>query len=278
MQSPSTLQPPSIAGAAPSSLAPVAGSPAVSKSVRLIADQRYFGLDARVLRAGLERALARISGQPGPHPGLDIASLVEDFRLERAAGPPLARLLVAGRLLEPATSGEYRPTPLFREYARATVVAPLSRARARILVEKTCELARQINAEWNRNPFVVRMVAVSGSYMSRRRQLPDLCLWVLLRKRRNMSTHRWKRPIANAEALRQILAAINAQSSFIVVRIVADKGAVRRPFCVVFESGDRFVVEPVHAWERFRDWGASISRRLVARKGQAYDREGLPGP
>jgi len=67
------------------------------------------------------------------------------------------------------------------------------------------------------------------------------------------------------DALRQIVEPINALSSFIVVRIAADARAVKRPFSVVFQA-DEDVVEPsVPTWERFRDWGASISRRLASR-------------
>jgi hypothetical protein len=265
LQGGSTLPSPSAGGPTPATVGAVVASRSGSRPLRLIADQRYFGLDARMLRAGLERSLARLSAHGEAAPPLADASLAEDFRLDGSGGAALARLLVAGRLLQPEGGAGYRPTPLFHEYARATVVAPLSRERARILIDKVCELARNINARWDRNPFVVRMVAVSGSYMSRRRQLPELRVWLVLRKRPAMSARRWKRPLASREALRQIVDAVNEQSSFIVVRIVADKRAVERPFTIVFEGGDRFAVEPVHPWERFREWGASISRRLGAK-------------
>jgi len=243
--------------------APMA-SQASSRKRRLIADRRYFGLEARILRSGLARAWARVSTQRPGEARLDVASLVEDFRVEPDSGPALAELLVAGGLLESQLSDGYRPTPLFREYSQAVVVAPLSRARAKVLIERARNVAAHINGDGSRNPFLVRMIAVSGSYMSRQAQLPELCLWVVLRKRPNASRRRWRRTLGKGDALRQILGALNALSSFIVVRIVTDKRMVQRPFAVVFESGERFVVEPVHAWERFRDWGASISQRLVA--------------
>ena len=215
-----------------------------------------------MLRAGLERALARVSTRRPGEATLDVEALVEDFRVESDSGPALARLLVAGGLLELQGSDRYRPTPMLREYAEAVVVAPLTSARGRVLIQRVRDVATHINAHGSRNPFTIRMIAVSGSYMSRQSKLPELCLWGVLRKRPSPKTRRWRGPLGKTDGLRQILAAINALSSFIVVRIAADTRMVQRPFAVVFESGERFVVEPVHAWERFREGGASVSQRL----------------
>jgi hypothetical protein len=54
-------------------------------------------------------------------------------------------------------------------------------------------------------------------------------------------------------------------SSFIAVAVVADRKDVQRPFSVVFQADDALTDSSGPAWERFRAWGASISRRLASR-------------
>jgi len=226
---------------------------------RLVADVRYFGLEARVLRAGLERVLAR-----GANARLGVDALCEDFRMEPADGAELVSALAAGGLLRVDARGSVTPTPRLREYAEATVVAPLSRARAKILVDRTRELAAQINATWVRNPYRIKLVAVSGSYMSRRGHLTELYLSVVLRKRPEVKRRRWRSAPHRSEAMREILQALRAQSSFVIVRIVADRGSIQRPFMLVYHADDETSGE-AHTWDRVRDWGASISRRLGAK-------------
>jgi hypothetical protein len=231
---------------------------------RLVADQLYFGLQARALRAGAERALARIAAHP-EQTQIDLGSLGADFRLDAAASLTLLKVLLAGELLHPDGSGGYRPTARFREYALACVVAPLSRARAKGLIDTTCELATRINADWTRNRFQIKTVAVSGSYMSRRDTLPELSLWVVVRPREEARARRASNSLSRSDAARQILTAVKALSSFIHARIVEDRDDVRRPFSVVFEASEDVADSSVPAWERVRDWGASISRRFAAR-------------
>ena len=236
-----------------------------AKVRRLVADQRYFGLEARVLHAGAERSLARMSAQAPEQARVDAHMLGEDFRLDAPASRALLQALLAGGLLYPDGSGGYRPTARFREYALACVVAPLSRARAKALIDRVCGLAAHINADWASNPLRIKVVAVSGSYMSRRDQLADLSLWLVLRRRPETRERRWRPSMSKDDALRQILEPIHALSSFIVVRIVADRQVVQRPFSVVFQATEDVVEPSVPTWERFRDWGASISRRLASR-------------
>jgi len=64
------------------------------------------------------------------------------------------------------------------------------------------------------------------------------------------------------EALRDILAAVNGLSSFVVARIVGDRQALPRQFSVVFEAQDPIAETDVTGWERVRDWTVSITRRL----------------
>ena len=148
----------------------------------------------------------------------------------------LLRALLAGGLLRPDGSGTYRPTTLFRQYAEATVVAPLSRARAKTVLKRAQDLAVHINATWSRSPYVIQLVAVSGSFMSRRDPLNELTLWLVLRKRPRTHARRWGLSPGREPALRQIGLAMKALSSFVVVHVVAEKEAVRRPFAVVFEA------------------------------------------
>jgi hypothetical protein len=250
---------------APDRLITVQGAAGVR---RLVADEQYFGLEARALRAGAVRVLARSAAPDAESARIDVRSLGVDFRLDAADSATLLKELRAGGLLRSNDTGGYRPTGRLREYALACVVTPLTRARAKALLRTAREVAERINADWHRNPFEIKTVAVSGSYMSRRDPLPELSLWVLLRPRADARTRRSSRSLLNkGDALRQILAAVNSLSSFVVVRIVADRQAVQRPFSVVFQANEEVAVadSSLLVWERVRDWSASISRRLGSR-------------
>lgn len=233
----------------------------------LVTHQRYFGLEPRAFRAGATRALAGISALPPETARFDVERLGEHFGLDALASEALLQELLKGRLLEPTgTDGcGYRPTERFREYALARVVAPLPRARAKMLVEKACELVARINADWTRNPFLIGLVAVSGSYMNRGDKLAELTLWLVVHPRPRGSSRQWRRSFGKTDGSRQIIAALRALSSFIVVRLVSDRNSVPRPFSVVFRTDADVVMRSVPPWERFREWGASISRRLASK-------------
>jgi hypothetical protein len=257
-----------------SGTAPAAGPPAeqapatkgAPKIRRLIADQQYFGLDAKTFHNGAAHMLARLTAQGAERPRVDVRTLGEDFHLDGAASWALLRAMLAGGLLLTDGPGNYRPAARFREYALANVVLPLSRARAREVIDRANKLAARINTNWDRNPYRIRMVAVSGSYMSRSDRLQDLSLWLVLNRRAEARTRRWRSPLGKSDALRQIAAAMRELSSFVVVRIVSERHAVQRPFSVVFQAEDDFADSHAHhSWERFREWGASISRRLHMR-------------
>jgi hypothetical protein len=245
-----------------------AGEPAATAGLgklrRLIADQRYFGLAARFFHAGAQRMLQRIAAQPPGRERVDLECIGFDFLLEPAESLGLLRAMIAGGLLSPDGTGYYRPTARFREYALAPLVAPLSRARAKMLVDAVCDLAAQINADWTRNPFEIKLVAVSGSYMSRSPQLPELSLWIVLRPRPEGQNRRWRPMVTKGAGLRQILTAVSAVSSFIVARIVAHKSVVPRPFCVAFQATEVLAGPHVSPTERVREWGASIGELLGA--------------
>lgn len=240
-------------------------SSGVSKARRLVADQIYFGLEAGVFRAGAERALARMSHQSPERARLDTRTLGHDFQIDPAASGALLSALLSGGMLYPDGTGMYRPTRLFREYALASVVAPLSRERAKGLVDQACALAARINSEWDQVPFRIAMMAVSGGYMSRRDQLSDLTFSLALRPRHEARSQRPESMLSRDEALRMVLEALHALSSFIVVRIVADRKAVQRPFGIVFQANESAIDPSVGGWERFRDWSASVTRWLAVK-------------
>lgn len=239
-------------------------SPPVKRARRLISDQQYFGLEAGVLRAGAKRALARVTGRTSAE-SIDARSLGDDFRLDGAASAALLSALLAGGMLYPDGTGSYRPTRLFREYALASVVAPLARERAKALVDRACALAASINAEWDNVPFQIEIVAVSGSYMTRRELLPELSLSLILCPRAESRRARPASVLDKEEGLRRVLEAMRALSSFIAVRIAVDRSGIQRPFSVVFQIDQNLVDAPVGGWDRFREWSASVTRWLAVR-------------
>ena len=234
---------------------------AAPKVRRLIDGQRYFGLGALAFHAGAGRVLERLTGQTPQQVRLDIRSLAEDFRLHAAATSTLVTALVVGGLLQRDGTGTYRPTRRFHEYAAAHVVKPLSRARAKTLVGRANQLAAQINADWIKNPYQIQKLAVSGSYMSRCDPLPELSLSVVLRRRIHVRGGRWRPSLPQEIALRQIAGAMKALSSFVVVHLTSDVQAIPRPFSFVYDADEDYLDDPMPAWEKLREWSASISRR-----------------
>lgn len=132
-----------------------------------------------------------------------------------------------------------------------------------MLLDSARELAKQINADWLRNPFVVKMVAVSGSYMSRKDHMPDLSLWIVLRARQGSQDRRWRSKVTKGEGLREILTAVTSLSSFIQARIVAHRSVIPRPFSVVFQLSDMIDLPPAPT-HRLREWGQSLHDFLSA--------------
>ena len=254
------------ANASAAGIAARMNAPADIKGRRLIADQQYLGLDAKLLRGGAARTLARLSSHPAGHAWIDLRNLGDDFHLDAGASSALLSAMLAGGLLYPDGAGRYHPTRQFREYALATVVSPLPRDRAKGLIDRACKLASRVNTEWVHIPFQIDMMAVSGSYMTRRDQLSDLVLSIALH-RRPVSRAANAVPPSKDDATRQIVEALQALSSFIVVRIVADQTKVQRPFSVVFQGvAGAPEKEAVERWDnKLRDWSASVSRWFAAK-------------
>jgi hypothetical protein len=173
--------------------------------------------------------------------------------------------LLAGGLLRPDGGGAFRPTTLVREYAFASVVAPLERTRARALVERAKKVASRINSAWPQNAYAIDRIAVSGAYMSRRKRLEELSLWLVLSDRPDSKHRKSPTSIGEDSASREIEGAFKALSSFIIVHLVTDTQCVDRPFCVVFEATDRRTGSPLHAWAMMCAWSASIRHQLLSK-------------
>jgi hypothetical protein len=243
---------------------PSRDAPAAAPARRLIAEQCYFGVEAATLRRGLGRSLARLSRQPTDHDRIDAHGLADDFEIDSGASAALLSVFLTGGLLYPDGSGRYRPTRLFHDYAVARVVAPLERARAKALIDKSCRVAARINAEWAHIPFRIETIAVSGAYMSCREQFAELSLSLVL-TRRPKARAEAKPRVGKQDALREVADALQALSSFIVVHVVGDRAHVQRPFSVVFQATEPLIdVEPAKV-EPLRDLGASIGRWLAFR-------------
>jgi hypothetical protein len=239
--------------------------PSGSKSPHLVADREYFGIAAEALRAGAERTLARLSTLSPEQQRIDVRTLREDFLTDQAGAAVLLSAFLAGGLLHPTGAGAYLPTRHFRQCALARVVAPMTRDRAKLVIDRACKLAEQINREWTRNPFRIKTIIVSGSYMTRRKQLSELSLSLGLSKRQEPRAAGATTAQVRDEAGRQIVQAMSNLSSFITVRIVSERHAVPRPFSVVFQA-EHFVDEtPGPAWGRFLDWSSALTRRLASR-------------
>jgi hypothetical protein len=210
----------------------------MTKSRTLLAHHRYFGMDAMRLRAAAGRVLTRVVGLPPARARVRAEHLKQDFAVDTVEGEALLNELVDGGLLRPhaESPGEFEITDRFREFAAARVVEPLTRERARALVARACEVARQVNAEWTRNPLEIEALAVSGAYMSRDRDLAELTLGVVVRTRDASRRARWGRMAnkqAGAQAMREEFQSL---SSFVIVHFVTESAALPRPFSVVFRD------------------------------------------
>jgi len=255
----------SSANASAAGIAALIAAPADVKGRRLIADQQYFGLEAKALRGGAARTLARLSAHPGGQAWIDLRNLGDDFHLDAGASAALLSAMLASGLLYPDGAGRYHPTRQFREYALATVVAPLPRERARGLIDRACKTAARINTEWSHLPFQIEMMAVSGSYMTRRDRLSDLVLSLALHRRAVSRSAESAIPPSKEETSRQIVEALQALSSFIVVRIVGDQTRVQRPFSVVFQAGANAMEAASERRDMLHELRTSVTRWFAAR-------------
>ena len=138
-------------------------------------------------------------------------------------------------------------------------------SRAKALIERACALAGEINTAWTLNLFQIKMLAVSGSYMSQREKLSDLSLSLVLRWRHEAPQAGAASPPGKDEAIRQIVGAVSALSSFMVVRVVSGSDAVQRPFSVVFKHSEDLVESAEPRKGRLQAWSEALTRRLASK-------------
>jgi hypothetical protein len=231
----------------------------------LVLQRLQFGLEPLVFRRGATRVLSYTAGRRPEEARVTVEDLQKAFRLDAAGAEALLSALVASRLLERAnTTSDYRLTERFREFALARIVPPLERARAKRLIERASILAAQINAKWTHNPFAIAMIAVSGSYMSRSRKLPELNLWLIVRPRTPGGPRVWERSSSRGEGARRIREAVRSLSSYIVVRLVTDGESLPRPFTIAFRADDMPAPPPIFGV--LRVWSDSVRQRIRRRR------------
>ena len=231
----------------------------------LVLQRLQFGLEPLAFRRGATRVLSHIAGQRPEEARVTVEDLQKAFGLDGAGAEALLRALVASRLLERAsTTSNYRLTERFREFALARIVPPLERARAKRLIERASTLAAQINAKWTHNPFAIAMIAVSGSYMSRSRKLPELSLWVIVQPRTSGGARVWERSLSRSEGAQRIREAVGSLSSYVVLRLATDAESLPRPFTVAFRADDMPAPPPIFVV--LREWSDSVRRRIGRRR------------
>jgi hypothetical protein len=239
---------------------------AAKKPRTLVAERAYFGFDPEAFRNGVQRLVTRVDAARDGAP-VTASNLCADFGVGAGQAEVLLNAFTQGGLLRADRRGEYHVTDRLRHYATARVVAPLQRARAKLLIGEAAGRAARINAEWRRNPLFIDAIAVSGGYMSRHDKLGELTLWLIVSPRPNVTTRR-PRYSGDLAARRQIITAMCALSSFLIVHIVTDKDSVKRPFSVVYQAEDDDTLD-ASRWMRWRDWTLSLSRRLGGRQRKA---------
>ena len=210
-----------------------------SKTRTLVADRRYFGLDALSLRNAASRVAARIAGLPPERARVRGAFLRQDFGVNTVDGRVLLdEMCATGLLARPGgPTSDFLVTPKLIEFATARVVEPLSRAKAKLLVARACELAERVNREWARNPLEIAMVVPFGTYLAREQRMDDLPLALVVRARPESRRSRWTRMSKSegAHALREVFGEL---SSFVRVRLCTAVEDVPRPFTVAWQADD----------------------------------------
>ena len=202
----------------------------------LVTHRRYFGLDAVTLRAATGRVLSRVVGLPRDRARVTDSQLRVDFGVDTIDARSLVEGMVEGGLLQPrADERDYRITDRFYEFAAARIVEPLPRPRAKLLLGQAVDLAREVNAEWTRNPLIIEAVAPFGAYMSRDPHLDELPLGLVVGNRPASQRARW-RTIGKAEGVQAIRDAFGGLSTFVRVRLVTGLIDLPRPFAVSYQA------------------------------------------
>ena len=211
---------------------------AVIKTPTLVANQLYFGAEAKRLREAADRVLARVVGIPRERATVPLHAIAEDFRLAADASRAVVDEMVSGGLLERLSPGgmEYGITERFRVLANARVIPPLPRGDAQLIISHLGDVATAFNRTAASNKYEIAVVAVFGSYMSLDRDLAELSIAVTGRHRppaREPSSGRATRPTEGTDAIRTLL---QQQSTYVRVGFFRQLQEVPRPFSVVFRD------------------------------------------
>jgi hypothetical protein len=202
----------------------------------LVTHRRYFGLDAVTLRAATGRVLSRVVGLPRDRARVTDSQLRVDFGVDTIDARSLVEGMVEGGLLQPrADERDYRITDRFYEFAAARIVEPLPRPRAKLLLGQAVDRAREVHAEWTRNPLIIEAVAPFGAYMSRDPHLDELPLGLVVGNRPASQRARW-RTIGKAEGVQAIRDAFGGLSTFVRLRLVTGLIDLPRPFAVSYQA------------------------------------------
>jgi hypothetical protein len=207
------------------------------KPATLVTQRLYFGIDALRLRDASSRVLARLHGLDPSRACVSAEDLRRDFGLDTVDGRATLDAMVAEGLLMRRSSShsEFRVSRRLVRYATARVVDPLPRARARSLVAQACDLAREINSSWARNPLEIEALAPFGAYLSREPHLDQLPLGVVVRLRPASRRARW-RALSKTEGIHEVRAALVALSSFVRLRLATEASQLPQPCAIVFQA------------------------------------------
>ena len=208
------------------------------KGMTLVTRRLYFGLDAHSLRDGSGRLLARIGDIPHDRAVVRMDAIVEDFRVSAAASRGMVDQMVQDGLLQRLRPGayEFTLTDKLRRIARASIIDPLPRTRAKMLLDHIADVSWHFNRTATNNKYEIEAVAVYGTYMSRDPVLTEITLGVTGRRRLLPSKPprgQAAQPLEGHERIRQLF---EEQSEFVSVRFFQKIEDMPRPFSVVYKS------------------------------------------
>lgn len=208
------------------------------KAVTLVTRKLYFGLDAMQMRDSTARVLSRLDEMPPDQPVVNLAALVEDFRVSAAASRPMIDEMVRQGLLERLSDrgAEYGVTDKFRLYADARIIEPLPRSRAKMLLNHVADLAWHFNRTAVENKYEIDALAVFGPFMSLEPELAELTVAVTGRRRPPAERPAAGRATKALQGHEQIRDLVEGQSSYLRAMFFKSLDDVPRPFSVIFKS------------------------------------------
>jgi hypothetical protein len=210
------------------------------KQRTLVADRRYYGLDPVTLRAAAGRVAARVAGLPPERARVRGAFLRQDFGCgDTVEGRAMLDEMCAGGLLErpKGPTSDFLVTQRMLELAKARVVEPLPRAKAKMIVVRACELAERVNRDWARNPLEIAMVVPHGDYFGGNERLESLPIALVVRSRPGTRRAVFNR-LSKPDGARGLKDTFTELSSFVRVLLVTALEDVPRPFTVAWQADD----------------------------------------